>query len=256
MSWWPRIISSGYQALVLTVLVFAVAVTHAQVMTSGNYAIVSDSINVGGGNSTSTNYRQESTFGEIATGNSTSTNYNLHGGYQQMQEVFLSLSGVTSVTMSPTLGGLTGGTADGSTTVTVLTDNLAGYSLTLVASQAPAMQTSGGQTIANYVPASAVPDFTFTVASDKAYFGVSPEGVDVAARYKDNGSVCNTGVLDTAVSCWDMVSTTAQQIAVGNTANHPNGATTTLRFRLGVGVSAGVIAGSYQATTTITALTL
>jgi hypothetical protein len=121
----------------------------AQVRTSSSYQMQSDSINIGGGLSSSTDYVQESTVGEIATGPSDSTAYALRAGYQQLQEVYVSLAISGDVVMDPDLPGVTGGTANGSTTVTVVTDNPAGYRLIFQAESDPAMS-SGPNTIANY----------------------------------------------------------------------------------------------------------
>lgn len=239
-------------------LLFAFAtffIVHGQVMQSSSYRIQSDSINFGGGLSTSTNYTLESTAGEIATGESSSSNYNLFAGYQQMQEVFISITGAAAVALSPSIPGVTGGTSNGSTTVTVITDSPSGYELTIEASQSPAMQ-KGGDTIADYVPAGD-PDFSFSTGASDSHLGYTPEGVDVVQRFLDNGTdTCNVGTNETALSCWDGLSTSAVPIASSNTANHPNGATTTVRFRVGIGGSVNQPPGTYTATTTLTALPL
>jgi hypothetical protein len=246
----------AWLSFVLTVVVVSsLTLSSAQVMTSSNYQIQSDSVNVGGGNSSSTNYGLESTTGEIATGNSSSTNYALRAGYQQMQEVFLSLSTVADAVMSPSLGGITGGVANGTTSFVVVTDSPSGYSVSIAASTTPAMQSTAG-TIANYTPAGAVPDFTFTTGSGQAHFGFTPEGPDIALRYQDSGGVCGVAGGDTSFACWDALGTTSRTIVSTTNNNQPNGATTTLRFRVGIGGTAGVTAGTYIATTTITALPL
>ena len=240
---------------IILFLSFAVFfIVHGQVMQSSSYRIQSDSINFGGGLSTSTNYTLESTAGEIATGESSSSNYQLKAGYQQMQEVFISITGATAVALSPSIPGVTGGTSNGSTTVTVITDSPSGYELTVEASQSPAMQ-KGGDTIADYVPGGD-PDFTFSTGAADSHFGYTPEGVDVVQRFLDNGATCNLGSGETTLSCWDGLSTTAVPIASSNTANHPNGATTTVRFRVGIGGSVNQPPGTYTATTTLTALPL
>jgi hypothetical protein len=115
---------------------------------------------------------------------------------------------------------------------------------------------SGVGSIANYLASTSVPDFVFTTDATDAHFGFTPEGIDVAARYRDNGSTCGVGVLNTTDSCWDMVSTTPIEIFSRSSANHPNGSTSTLKFRVGIGSQGAVTAGSYTATTTITALPL
>ena len=241
---------------VLTALVIlTISIASAQVRSSSNYQIQSDSVNFAGGLSTSSNYFLESTAGEAGTGVSTSSTYSLQAGYQQMQEVFISMSAVASVTMSPSLGGITAGTSNGTTSVLVTTDSPSGYQLTISSENSPAM-VSGVNTIDDYVPqGNPDPDLSFTVTAGNAYFGFSPEGLDVTQRWKNNGSVCNTGSNITYLTCWDGLSTTEKVIAQGS-ANQPSGATTTLHFKVGIGTDMSVAPGVYTATTTLTALPL
>ncbi len=227
----------------------------AQVMQSTNYRLQSDSVNVGGGLSTSTSYSLESTTGETATGESTSTSYALKAGYQQMQEVYIALTASAAITMTPSIPGVTGGTANGSTTVTVTTDSPSGYSLTIAGSQSPAM-VNGANTIADYVPGTSNPDYTFTTDATDSHFGYSPEGVDVVLRFIDNGAACNQTGSDGSMTCWDGLSTTVETIASKTTSTHPSGATTTVFFRVGVGSNVVQPPGTYIATTTLTALPL
>jgi len=241
--------------LLLPFVLFNIGSAMAQVMESTNYQLQSDSINVGGGLSTSSSYTLESTSGEIATGESSSATYALKAGYQQMQEVFISLSGAANVTLSPSIGA-GGGTAVGSTTATVITDGVAGYELTIKASNSPAMQ-SGANTIADYAPAGAAPDYTFTTGASDAHFAYSPYGDDTIARFLDDGATnCNTGSSNGVATCWDGLATSTEAIASASSANHPSGKATTIYFRLGVGASAAPADGTYVATTTITALPL
>jgi len=245
----------AYASIATAVLIASLHIAGAQVMQSSNYNIESDSINFAGGLSTSSNYRLESTAGEVATGDSDSENYMLKAGYQQMQEVYIALTGASGVVMSPSIPGVTGGTANGSTTVRVTTDSLAGYELTIASEESPAMQ-KGSDSIADYTPASSDPDFNFTTGGADAHFGFTPEGADIVQRFKDNGSSCNTGSSNTAFACWDGLSTTPQTIARQTGSNHPTGVTTTVYFRVGVGGSVVQPAGVYNATTTLTALSL
>jgi hypothetical protein len=242
-------------SLILTPLLLAgMGLSFAQVMQSSNYRIESDSINFGGGLSTSTNYALESTAGEVATGESESSSFKLKAGYQQMHEVFISMSAPDNVTLTPSIPGITGGTSNGSTTVTVITDSPAGYYLTIQSSNSPAMQ-KGGDAIADYVPLGD-PDFTFTTNTTDAHFGYSPSGVDIVERFRDDTNACNSGSDDTPFACWDGLSLSPVIIAQSAGANHPNGATTTLYFRVGIGGSVGQPSGTYSATTTLTALPL
>lgn len=234
---------------------FLSPLAYAAVMNSTSYSIQSDSINFGGGKSGSTNYSQESTFGEIATGLSNSTNYQIKAGYQQMQEVYLSIATVADVTLSPSINSTGGGTANGSTVVTVTTDDPAGYELYIKASSTPALK-SGSNSFADYVPAGANPDLTFTVGAATSAFGFSPEGSDIVQKYKDNGSTCNAGSSDTTNACWNALSTVNELIAKKTTGNHPSGTATTLKFRAQSGVSNVQPVGTYTATTTVTAIAL
>ncbi len=251
--WRLFFINFGVTILVFPFVVFSIGVGVAQVMESSNYQIQSDSLNVGGGYSTSSSYVLESTVGEVATGNSTSSSFNLRAGYQQMQKAYLSLTGASAVMLSPSIPGVSGGVANGSTTVLVVTDNLAGYILTIDAESSPAMQ-SGGHTISDYVPVGSVPDFIFSTGVADAHLGFSPEGVDIVDRYRDNGGVCGVSTSDTSDRCWDGLSTTPIIIADSAFPNHPIGSTTTIKFRVGVGGSVAQPDGVYVATTTITAL--
>jgi hypothetical protein len=253
---WRDIYSPFSYALITTiVLITSLHSAGAQVMQSGNFQIQSDSINVGGGFSTSSNYRLESTAGEVGTGESDSENYALKAGYQQMQEVYIAITGASNVTLSPTIPGVSGGTSNGSTTVTVTTDSPAGYALTIEAENAPAMR-KGADSISDYTPGGADPDYTFTTGAADSHFGYTPQGSDVVQRFLDNGSSCNTGSGNTALSCWDGLSTTPKTIASNTNSNHPAGMPTTVYFRVGVGGSVIQAPGVYIATTTLTALSL
>lgn len=247
--------TSFVSALLLTpVIVFSLQLAGAQVMTSSNYQMQSDSINVGGGLSSSTNYSIESTAGEVGTGQSDSASYSLRGGYQQMLETYIAISGSSAVTLSPSIPGVTGGTANGSTTVTVTTDSLSGYQLTIEAEGNPAMQ-KGGDSLADYSPIGD-PDYVFTTGSADAHLGYTPEGTDVIQRFLNSGVTCNSGSANAVASCWDGLSTTAVPIASAAGSNHPTGVETSIRFRVGVGGSVIQAPGTYTATTTLTALPL
>lgn len=232
----------------------------AYVMGSTNYRIQQDSLNIGGGDfSSSDSYKLSDTLGEIATGKSSSGSYNLYAGYRQMNESYISISVADDVALAPSIGGITGGTGNDSASWTIITDNAAGYSLTIKASSSPAL-VSGAYSFADYTPAGGAggnPDFTWSVVSTDSEFGFTPEGNDIVQKFLDNGvSPCNTGSTDTPDACWYYASTTDQTIAQSASANHPSGAATTVKFRATSGSSHVQVEGIYTATTTVTALTL
>ncbi len=229
---------------------------YGQAMSSSHYKVESDSLNFGGVRSTSGSFTIEDTLGESATGLSSSTNYTMQAGYQQMQTVYIAITSASNVTMSPSLGGVTGGTSNGSTNFTVTTDDIAGYTGTIAASTSPALQSSI-DSFADYVPATSNPDFTFTNAAASSSFAFTPQGTDIATRYKDDGvSACGTGSSDTANACWDGLSTSATTFLNRTSANQPSGTVITLNFRAAVGTSRIQKDGSYVATSTITVMPL
>ncbi len=226
-------------------------------MHSANYAITTDSINFGGGPSASANYSQQSTMGEIVTGDSASTNYKLEAGYQHMLGSSISISSAPNVTL-PTLGGINAGTSIASSSWNVITDDTAGYQLSIAAATAPALQDPASAYFADYAPLSGptTADYAFSVASGSSVFGFSPYSPDAISRFENNGSVCGTGSTVTNLTCWAGFATTSQTIAQGSTDNQPNGATTTVNYEAGIGTNKVQDAGSYTATITVTAVAL
>lgn len=228
---------------------------NAYVASSSSYRLQSDSINIGGVLSSSTSYRMQDTIGEAGTGTSTSAIFGIRAGYQQMQETYLSITPPGNLTLSPSITTAGGGLASTSGAWTVITDNTAGYTMTLKSSSSPAL-VSGVNSFADYVPSGANPDFTWTVGVSAARFGYSAEGVDIVPKFKDNGVVCNAGSADAADRCWKGLSTTAEEIARKTSANQPSGTVTTLKFRAESGSSNVQPAGTYTATATLTVLAL
>lgn len=226
----------------------------ADLMQSATYKIQSDSLNFGGADSSSTTYKLSDTLGEVATGDSNSATYYMHAGYLQMGENYISISTPSDLNMS-SMGGLAGGSSEGSVSWTVTTDNTAGYSLSLASSTTPALK-STADSFDDYVPAGADPDYDFTNGATTSSFGFSPEGTEVSARFKDNGSQCNIGTSETTGKCWDGLSTTPKVIAGSTSSNQPSGATASIKFRAESGASHIQTSGDYTATITVTAVSL
>lgn len=225
-------------------------------MESGNYKVQSSSINVGGRQESSANFKMQETIGEIGTGPSRSSNYQLSSGYQAMQLSFISISAPNDVSMTPAIPGISGGAASGSAAWTVKTDNLAGYQLKITSSTLPALR-SGSVSFLDYTPVAVTPDYNWQIAATDSEFGFSPEGTDIVARFKDNGSsTCGIGGNDTAGKCWDHLSTTDTTICSRNSSNHPAGTISTVKFRAESGASHLQLAGTYTATITVTGITL
>ena len=226
-------------------------------MQSANYKIEKDSINFGGTDgSSSDSYLLNDTMGEIGTGFSESDTYQIDAGYRQMSETYLAITSPADVTMSPDIGGVSGGIGEGQAAWTVTTDSSGGYSLDIKASSAPAMQ-SGANSFADYTLAvSGTPDYAWSVAVADSEFGFTPEGNDIVSKFLDNGAVCNLGSNDTPDQCWSNLSISYENIASSSDPNHPNGTATTVKFQAESGASHSQEEGSYQATVTVTAVAL
>lgn len=247
-----------YTAFLTLILLGSIYLAHyvsAESMSSGSYKIQSDSVNFGGVRSSSGSYSMEDTAGEVATGESSSDTYKMHAGYQQMHEVYLAVTPASDVNMSPAIGGISGGTSNGSTNFTVTTDNAAGYTVSIKASSTPAL-ISSLDSFTDYSAPVSNPDFTFSVPSTESRFAFTVEGADTVNSFKDNGSICNSGSGNTTDKCWAGLSTVSQTIVSRTSANHTAGTVTTIKFRAESGSSHVQVAGNYTATTTITVLSL
>ncbi|MFA6554521.1 MAG: hypothetical protein WCS89_03355 [Candidatus Paceibacterota bacterium] len=168
----------------------------------------------------------------------------------------------SNVTLSPSLGGLTGGTATGETQIVVTTNSSLGYMMTIMASSSVGMigNASSSNSIPAYVTATAgVPDFSFTVPANKAYFGYSVEAsttADLATSFKDAASACDSaGGSDTADKCWIAATSTAYTVVNRTWQTPASGATTTLKFRVTINANPSPVIpdDTYVATTTLTA---
>ncbi len=244
-----------FASLILIIFsLFSSEYIFADYMQSSTYKMQSDSLNFGGIDSSSTEYNLSDSLGEVATGESNSSNYYLHAGFWQMQESFISVSSPSDLAMN-SMGGLSGGSSEGTVSWLVTTDNTAGYQMTINSSTTPALKSSE-DSLADYSPATADPDYSFTNIISDSSFGFSPEGDEISDRFKDNGSICNSGTLDTASRCWDGLSTTPKIIAGSTSSNMPAGGNTTVRFRAESGAEHIQTSGDYTAVVTVTAITL
>jgi hypothetical protein len=168
----------------------------------------------------------------------------------------------SAVTLSPSLGGLTGGTSNGGTQFIITAGSSSGYSVTLTASSSLGM--IGNASSTNYIPAYATSssfaaDYVFNVPANKAYFGYTVEAsttADLTQLFKDNSSgACGTGSNDTADACWVGATSTPLLIINRGGPTAASGATTTLKFRVKIMPNPVPVIpdDTYIATTTLTA---
>jgi hypothetical protein len=242
----------------LTILILMAAIWNlpasAYVSSSTSYRLQYDSLNSEGLFSSSSSYNLEDTMGEVGTGESTSSNFNLKAGFQRLGDSTIAISSPSDIILSPDISGITGGAADGTLDWNVITDNIGGYTLNISASSSPAMS-SGTNTFSDYSTTGADPDYDWSVATNAAEFGFTPEGPDIVNRFKDNGSdTCATGSDDTAFHCWDGLSTSDKTISQASIYNQPSGTSTTVRFRAESGYQKMQPPGTYAATIVATAI--
>ena len=120
----------------------------------------------------------------------------------------ISLTSPADVNMSASIPGVTGGSATGSATWTVKTNNNTGHKVELETTTAPALQgTTEGDSFADYTEAAAnVPDYAWAVAESDAEFGytILPETpADADQSFKDDGANCNVATNNPdGTKCW------------------------------------------------------
>lgn len=221
----------------------------AYVASSTNYRLQSESINVGGILSTSTNYKMEDTLGETATGFSTSTSYKLKAGYQQMSGSSISISSAPDILMDSVT--MSQNSSVGSTTWSVVTDNLAGYILSVKAASSPALtDSSTGESFADYTEASPGVKEQWSVSN--AYeFGFSAFGSDVSGY--GTGADCSSGTdVPSSTLLWEGFSTSNIEMASSSLAT-PSGTDSSLCV---AAEQKGVFApsGNYSTIITVTAV--
>lgn len=212
---------------------------YAYVMESGNYRMQSDSLNVSGGHWDSSNYIFEDTTGEIASGPSASPSYKLKAGYQQMQEVYISISSPSDVLMAPAFGGITGGLASGSAMWTIITDSPSGFNMKVKASTDPAMKQDDTYFFNDYSPSAAgSPDYDWnSPGASVAEFGftIEPEtAADTASLFTDNNAdSCDVGGnTNTPDKCWfDFNGTSNIDVVYRTTRTDSDGENETVKFR-------------------------
>ena len=244
-----------FSFLMISFLIYPYDRSFAAVMGSATYKIQSDSVNVGGQDSSSGTYNLGDTTGEVATGDSASSTYKMKAGYQQMQaDPYIAISSPSDLALT-SIGGLSNQVSEGTVSWLVTTDNIAGYSLSIASTTAPALK-SAFDSFTDYTPAGADPDYNYNNLPANSSFGFSAEGTEAIDRFKDNGVLCNAGTGETVSKCWDGLSVTPKAIAGSVTSNHPSGATVTARVRAENGANHVQSAGNYAVTLVVTAVTL
>jgi len=115
-----------------------------------------------------------------------------------------------TVTMTPSIGGLTGNyqsPASGSATFTITSNSASGYTMTLQADQSHALHagTASTQYFLDYVPVvPGTPDYSWkSPASNTAWFGFAIYSDHAVQAFQTNETVCNVATINVEPShCW------------------------------------------------------
>jgi hypothetical protein len=160
------------------------------------------------------------------------------------------------ITMDDTIAGLTGGTANGSTSVRVSTNNPAGYTLDISFASTTAMEYDSG-------PAS-IPNFgavqfdmnSGTVGTNNAAFAFTASSSDVVSALRDSGSSCGSGT-PSIDQCWTLPADASTNFTLVNSTDSTlsAGQETEIAFRVVVNANPNptLPIGFYTATATLTA---
>ncbi len=175
------------------------------------------------------------------------------------------LVGAANVTATGSINGITGGQANGSTTVSVRTNSNTGYTMSIAfynngTDNAMLGNNSLSQSIRDYPASSTEPTYLFDTSSTSAVFAYTVSALDdtdIARAFLDNGiGACNelAGAY-TADRCWMEPQVAGYEI-IDRTSSAPTGATSTISFRILVPNNPvpGLVADVYTATATLTAV--
>lgn len=156
----------------------------------------------------------------------------------------------STVTMLPSIPGLTGGVGTGTTTITAITNNATGYTIGLTASSTGKMigNTAGGQILAYTPTDSAIPE-EWSVGANTAEFGYTVTAVnsgDVVSGSIFNGKAGGTYYTDAGTASEDILKSATSTVS--------SGAVASLSFRAEVTANPNPTIPSdwYVATTTLT----
>lgn len=181
-------------------------------MSSANYKIWADSLNLFGGDSTSTNYNLSDTGGELGTGDMTSANYKMSIGYWEMFLEPVLIFSINDTTIN--LGTLSSAAVtSGSTTLTTATNAFRGYVVTV-------REETGLKNATGYVIAD-VADNAVSAGSEE--YGIITSGADGQLNSADTAIIATPQIVAQHDTFTDNVNTTVTfKAAISNSTEAGN----------------------------------
>lgn len=169
----------------------------------------------------------------------------------------------STAALSPNMAGISGGTATGTFTCTVTTNDSSGYNLKLKKDQLLLTGAGGADSqFSDYATATASTDWTWdTTAAGEEEFGfcvnTAASTTDIRAKHLDDGAAnCATGASVTEWHCWHHIPTDPSDEEVANrTSPTPSvGVAIDFGLRATAGASNHLTEGTYTSTSTATAV--
>ena len=152
------------------------------------------------------------------------------------------------------IGGATGGTRFGSTTVAVTTNDSSGYTLGIEFESGTGMEhASLADTILYY--GTSTPDYNMGLGVANSAFAYSVSSTNQVSDFDNTGSACGSGSGKSIANCWVMHGTPTSADTIVDSSSAATAEETIIGFQVQVGGSSGLANGFYYATTTLTATT-
>lgn len=152
------------------------------------------------------------------------------------------------------IGGETGGTRTGSTTVAITTNDSSGYTLAIRFFDATGMEHASLADEITYY-ATTTPDFNMGLGGAVSAFAYSVSSTNAVSSFLNNGSACGAGAISSADNCYVMHTTPTSDFTIVDSSTSATAEPTVIGFQVIVGASSGLANGFYYATTTLTATT-
>ena len=161
----------------------------------------------------------------------------------------LSMTDPADVTMSPDIGGMSGGSSTGTTNFSVTTSNTAGFDTTVKSSS-----TLKHPTLTDFFKdyTNTSPTYNWTDPADSG-FGYNVVSTVASLNFKNNGtSACGSGSSNGIEHCWIGFSSTTPYTILSSSTAQKTGVTATINLKAYLAANQNFSDGTYTTTITVT----